>query len=382
MPKEKAVYSKICFLVSISVFLIIFSYFAEAGGGGGRRGGGSPPPPPPCPIQSAGCYKTGDVKAGFGDLSPSDFAYFLPENKCKRSGGCDCKGVLDDIPQEKNPDDSSGACNCIAGTDFNAKAKCCGDDIEDCARISSGVLCNIDANSESAQWLPSTPNLGDIRFVGCSRFEYLSDGVNWIKCDGTFWRRTVGNSEYVCIGRGRESIVECCGDGSCKSRVDGKRLSTGQSVNPATGSLNEALVKVELEVNDLSSGNLKKLTDKGFIIDSNVIKDITGKVIISVTGNIIIKGVMPESKVEEIKNLDFVESVTVTQPLPSVQTARSEPQAATSSSSQDSGGASTGSSGAGSSSGDSGSGGSGSGESPSAERERIISERKSHQTGL
>ncbi|MDP3765002.1 MAG: Hint domain-containing protein, partial [Nanoarchaeota archaeon] len=191
-------------------------------------------PPPPCPVKNAGCYKTGDVKSGFGELSPTDFSYFLPENKCKRSGGCDCRGIPEDITEEKNPDDSSGACSCIAGTDWNAKAKCCGDDTDDCGRISSGVLCSIDANGESAQWLPSVQNLGDIRYVGCTRIEYLSDGNTWHKCEGTFWRRTVGNSEYICIGGGRESIVECCGDGSCKSRVDGKRLSTGQSVSDSS----------------------------------------------------------------------------------------------------------------------------------------------------
>ena len=61
----------------------------------------------------------------------------------------------------------------------------------------------------------------------------MSDGNNWHECNAAYWRKTVGNSEYVCIGHGRESIIECCGDGSCKSRVDGKRLSTGQSVNPS-----------------------------------------------------------------------------------------------------------------------------------------------------
>ena len=226
----KSANSKLNILLILAILIFALPIAVEAGGGGKKGGGSTPSPPPPCPIQSAGCYKADDVKAGFGELSPSDFSYYLPENKCKRSGGCDCRGVPDNIPQETNPDDSSGACNCIAGTDWNAKAKCCGDDADDCGRISSGVLCNIDANAESAQWLPSTPNLGDIRYVGCSGFEYVSDGNNWFKCDGAFWRKTIGNSEYICADKGRESITECCGDGSCKSRVDGKRLGTGQSV--------------------------------------------------------------------------------------------------------------------------------------------------------
>ncbi|MBI2101605.1 hypothetical protein HYT53_03240 [Candidatus Woesearchaeota archaeon] len=191
-----------------------------------------PPPPPPCTIQSAGCYKRGDVKADFGELSPSDFNYFLPENKCKREGSCDCRGVPDNIAVENDPDGSGGACTCIAGTDWNAKARCCGDDEDDCGKISSGILCNINANAESSQWISSEPSLGDIRYVGCTKAEYLSDGNTWTKCDGTFWRKAVGGNEYICIGKGRESIVECYGDGSPKSRVDGKRLSTGQSVSP------------------------------------------------------------------------------------------------------------------------------------------------------
>ncbi|MBI3035170.1 hypothetical protein HYY71_02505 [Candidatus Woesearchaeota archaeon] len=197
-----------------------------------------PPPPPPCPIQSAGCYKTGDIKAGFGELTTAEFGHFLTENKCKKTDQCDCRGVPDNVPQEANPDDSSGACNCISGTDWNARGRCCGDDADDCGKISSGVLCSIDANAETAQWLPSTPNLGDMRYVGCSRLEYISDGNDWLKCDGVFWKRTISSSEYICIGRGRESIVECCGDSSWKSRVDGKRLSTGQSVTPSSHSGN------------------------------------------------------------------------------------------------------------------------------------------------
>lgn len=139
-----------------------------------------------------------------------------------------------------NPDDSSGACACIAGTDWNARGRCCGDDADDCGRISTGVLCSIDANAASAGWILSTQNLGDIRYVGCAGAEYLSDGNNWRKCDGTFWKQAISNSEYMCTGIGRESIVECCGDGACKSRADGKRLSTGQStVSSGASALNK-----------------------------------------------------------------------------------------------------------------------------------------------
>ncbi|MDP3765005.1 MAG: hypothetical protein Q8R04_00680 [Nanoarchaeota archaeon] len=221
-------------LILITVFFVTLTMFVEAGGppppdGGGGGGGGAPT----CKIKNSGCYKVGDVKVGSGELTPSEFDYYLPESKCLKEGGCDCGSISEDVTEEKNPDDSSSACNCIAETNWNSNGKCCGDDNDDCGRTSSGVLCSMDSNLESGQWLQSSSSLGDIRYIGCAKSEYLSDGNIWNKCDGTFWRRTVGNSEYICIGRGKESIVECCGDGSCKSRVDGDRLSTGQSATAA-----------------------------------------------------------------------------------------------------------------------------------------------------
>ena len=208
------------------------TFFAEgflAHNKGGDKN--TPPPPPPCPIKSAGCYKLTNTKVGFGELLPKDFDFYLAESKCI-PGGCYCTAPAD-IKEQKDPDESSGACNCIAGTSWNANAKCCGDDTDDCGKVASGVLCSIDANFVSSNWFASSTSVGDIRYVGCGKSEYLSDGNDWQKCDGAFWKRSVGNSEYICIGRGKESIVECCGDGSCKSRVDGKRLATGQSVNPS-----------------------------------------------------------------------------------------------------------------------------------------------------
>lgn len=175
------------------------------------------------------------TKANFGELSTDDFGFYIPETRCKKTPDCAC-GQLPDpekVAEQKDPDDSSGSCACIQGTEWNSGGKCCGDDKTDCGKISTGILCSIDENLASSQWLSSSSNLGDIRYVGCSDAEFLSDGKNWIKCYGAFWRKTISKSEYVCIGKGRESIVECCGDDSCKSKVDGKGISTGQSVNPA-----------------------------------------------------------------------------------------------------------------------------------------------------
>ena len=248
-------------LIKIMVFLLVFLSAFSLFSTFLLAASAPPPPPPPCPIQSAGCYKTGDVKASFGELDSSEFSYFLSENKCKKDGSCDCRGISENILQEANPDDSSGACACIFGTEWNAKGRCCGDDEEDCGRISTGVLCSIDANEESSQWLSSSSNLGDIRYVGCTDAEFLSYGVDWLKCDGTFWKRTISNSEYMCLGRGRESIIECCGDGSCKSRVDGLRLSTGQSVNPS---------KFEGEAAIQDAKTYYCRTDRKFVTDLDV----------------------------------------------------------------------------------------------------------------
>src|SRR3989344_8142540 len=203
------------------------------------------------------------TKANFGELSTDDFGFYIPETRCKKTPDCAC-GQLPDpekVAEQKDPDDSSGSCACIQGTEWNSGGKCCGDDKTDCGKISTGILCSIDENLASSQWLSSSSNLGDIRYVGCSDAEFLSDGVDWLKCDGTFWKRTVSNSEYICLGKGRESIIECCGDGSCKSRVDGLRLSTGQSGNPS---------KFEGEAAIQDAKTYYCRTDRKFVTDLDV----------------------------------------------------------------------------------------------------------------
>ena len=191
---------------------------------------GAPPPPPTCPIKSSGCYKTGGIKVGFGELTPSEFDYFLPEDKCMNVNDCNCGGVSETVAEQTDPDDLSGACSCLAVSEYNANGKCCGDDVGDCGQISSGVLCSIDKTGSSASWISSSANTGDIRYVGCAGVEYLSDGSAWQVCDGTFTKWTVDGTEYICAVKGRESIIECCGDVSCKSTTDGKRLKTGESI--------------------------------------------------------------------------------------------------------------------------------------------------------
>ncbi len=196
----------------------------------------------PCEIRQSGCYKTGDVLSGFGELLPEEFGYFLPENKCIKVGNCNCQSTPSDIAEQTDPDSSSGACVCIAGSDWNVNGKCCGNDESDCGQITSGALCSIDQYSTFSSWIESSSNVGDIRYVGCSEIEYVSDGISWRSCanDSAPFKFTIAGSEYMCKGEGRESIIECCGDGPCKSIVDGKRISTGQSVVDDTANVTGA----------------------------------------------------------------------------------------------------------------------------------------------
>lgn len=191
----------------------------------------TPLPPPACPVKSSGCYKTDNTKVGFNELAKADFGYFISEDNCQSSSGCDCKGVKTDVSRETEPDNSGGACSCIAGTEWNPAAKCCGDDADDAGKIQSGILCSVDTNLQNGHWLASEPNGGDIRYIGVLKVEYLSSGEDWLKCDGVFWRKLIGDREYMCIGKGKESIVECCGELGCKSVTDGKRLKTGESID-------------------------------------------------------------------------------------------------------------------------------------------------------
>lgn len=223
------------------------TFFAEGflahnkGGGGGAP----PPPPPPCATKKAGCYNTENKRtANPGETFASvDFAYYHPEESCIRSGGCDCRGFPEDITDQTNPDSSAYACSCITGTQHNQNAasgqQCCGDDKNDCGMISKRVLmCSVNSEGEGT-WLSTTTNVGGIRYVGCANAEYFSDGNTWTKCDGAWWvpDKKVKNSQYICIGRGKESIAECCGDYSCNSVASeafgGRRLATGQTINPS-----------------------------------------------------------------------------------------------------------------------------------------------------
>jgi len=167
--------------------------------------------------KKVGCYTKDGIKVSPGSLTKENFGAFYPDT-----------GITT-APAQIDADASSGACACLIFNDWDANGKCCGDDSDDCGKITSGMLC--DATSSSASWTDSKADTGEIEYIACNDAEYLSDGTSWTKCDGTFLRLSVEGNEYICIGKGKETLVECCGDGDCNSdETDGKRLTTGKSI--------------------------------------------------------------------------------------------------------------------------------------------------------
>ncbi len=190
-------------------------------------------------IDPNGCYNKNNVLTS--DIAPDQFGFYRVEDRCTvskegKTHNCICPSSSSPTPvEETEPDKLQEACGCVYGTDWNGISKCCGDDTDDCGTISpSGILCNVD-QAGKAKWIVPSENKGGITYVGCSDTEYLSDGLKLIECDGTFWKTpvTIGANthEYMCIGSGMDSIVECCGDGFCNSNIGGQRLVTGESTD-------------------------------------------------------------------------------------------------------------------------------------------------------
>ncbi|MBI2660163.1 hypothetical protein HYX07_03300 [Candidatus Woesearchaeota archaeon] len=187
---------------------------------------------PPCDVQKSGCYR-GSERFGFGVLSQEQFSYYLPSLRCVKHSACYCNGTNPSIAHQSDADQSPEACDCIYGSEWS-QSSCCGDDIDDCGKINAGNLCAI--GPDSSNWLKSKFEFGNIKYVDCIGLEYLSDGSTWLKCDSKFWRKSLSGADYMCIGSGPGSIVECCGTGLCRSKENGNRISAGQPVtiqNPA-----------------------------------------------------------------------------------------------------------------------------------------------------
>src|SRR3989338_692434 len=170
------------------------------------------------------------------------------------TAGCriTCEKIGD--KQTEDADSSKEACSCFKVQAWNETAKCCGDDTDDCGKISGGSICNIE--SDTASFVDASSNKGDIKYINCSNLEYLSDGVLWSECNGKFWKKSVLSHDYLCSKIGKESIAECCGDGTCNSKTDGKRLEDGQIVEiGGTSSVSIAASKLTISPDPFIIGN-------------------------------------------------------------------------------------------------------------------------------
>ena len=169
--------------------------------------------------QDPGCYDVNGIFYEAGLLTPDNFGYYWKS--------------ATDIQTE--PDGSNEACGCIKSTIWsNSSSLCCGDDTFDCGAIMGSSICNI-LDGTSSMISPDAFE-GDIKYINCSGFEYLSDGSKWDPCSSTssneafFLKKTVLSHDYLCYKIGRESIAECCGGGTCNSKTDGIRLQDGQII--------------------------------------------------------------------------------------------------------------------------------------------------------
>ncbi len=162
------------------------------------------------------CYGKDGNKQDPQSLTPDNFGVFVTDAGVEQADG----------------DASSGACNCIKNSVWDATAKCCGDDTSDGGKIvSDKFLCNVKSDGPN-EWLLAT-TAGNVRYVSSEHAEYLSTGSAWKKCDGQFWNQPVGDREYICVGRGKGSIIQCRGDATSISQADGGVFSTGQSIKPS-----------------------------------------------------------------------------------------------------------------------------------------------------
>ena len=180
-----------------------------------------------------------DCPDGDCENPPSD----SPNPSPSSSSNCVCRDSREDVTPESNPDDSESACGCIQGSEFSSSI-CCGDDAEDCARATPNNICSMNLNigPSSARWVDTSSNRGDTVYIPCAGTLYLSDGSTWFKCNNVFEGVNngpsgkiikAGNNEYLCMGFGRRSVVECCGNGQCQSEdSDVKKLRTGETINP------------------------------------------------------------------------------------------------------------------------------------------------------
>ncbi len=210
-----------------------------------HAGAPPPPPPPPCPQKLEGCYDQKDIRKGAGVMTPEEFGYYISQTACL-TGNCICSlttSINDPGVRQIDPDESLGACACVLGTSWANLAgaeKCCGNEAADCGilgdesrlgQVIENYLCAMSSDLIGL-WVPANPNVGDIAYLGCNDYEYLSNGTSWSQCN-EYKTTTIKNHEYICTGqKGKKAWVECCGSGACNS--NGGAIGGGVDAN-ATG---------------------------------------------------------------------------------------------------------------------------------------------------
>ncbi len=90
--------------------------------------------PPTCQQYSPGCYNQRDEFAPFGTLANcdgtrciEDFKVYYPQTVCREGNpeNCRCSVQATTAIGQKDPDDSSSACSCIANSFWDPTKKCC-----------------------------------------------------------------------------------------------------------------------------------------------------------------------------------------------------------------------------------------------------------------
>lgn len=87
-----------------------------------------------------------------------------------------------------DPDSNKDLCTASNGFIWNDDGRCCGDDFDDCGRLSPSkkMICTADKNFMNWTWYQavdgSPSNKEHILEIGCGHYEVMSTGATWISC--------------------------------------------------------------------------------------------------------------------------------------------------------------------------------------------------------
>ena len=184
--------------------------------------------------------------------------YVLTKAQCNPGFKCDSStGTVQCIPA-CSPTQTTCGSTCVDLKTDNNNCGACGNKCDNNQKCTNGqCIC-------SPESINPTPSTGDITFSQCSNHEYLFDGKNWNECDAIFKQYEIGDDKrnYLCISSGHQSIYECYGDGSPKSKgPDGKRLKTGEKVTGPDGNTYYCTQNKKF-VTDLDASGLQSTCEK------------------------------------------------------------------------------------------------------------------------